>query len=423
MDNNLENEKECSFKKVTHLPNNYFNNNNLLNNFRNTKNKYTSKRVKIILPNLSKSTIINNNKDNEKVNNNNNIKDYISKEGIDKKINKNLNKSISFPNFPSLKKQKILNKNKINDFNRNYNKSVYSQNYYPNSLLNLNNLRSRQINRNNLFNKNFGGKSSTNRDTRNISLKLNKNNDILKSLNYNKENKKLTNSTFKISKICLNETSFDRKLFKKINTSLSCKNSTLFRNNDSVVGPKYSKFFKISQNDGISAQRIYRHYLKKSRAEIIKPIRNYKQFFDDRSKTFLEKLSRIYGQNPNFVSIIREIKDNNKIAYKDDFNIEEYQSTIIELMNQRISQKYLLDLQNDYRSLNKKLNGVVEPKGRFTILADKLKYNLPLYLLEKLKQLDKDTILSRMRYYSKFKKFKSEKKLVKRFKSQKQKKV
>ena len=413
MDNNLENEKEFSFKKVTHLPNNYFNNNNLLNNFRNTKNKYTSKRVKIILPNLSKSTIINNN----------NINDYISKESIDKKINKNINKSISFPNFPSLKKQKILNKIIINDFNRNSNKSLYSKYYNPNSLLNFNNLSYRQINRNTLFNKNFGGKSSTNRDTQNISLKLNKNNDILKNLNYNKENKKLTNSTFKISKIRLNETSFDRKLFKKINTSLSCKNSTLFRNNDSVAGPKYSKFFKISQNDSISAKRIYRHYLKKSRAEIIKPIRNYKQFFDDKSKTFLEKLSRIYGENPNFVSIIREIKDNNKIAYKDDFNIEEYQSTIIELMNQRVSQKYLLDLQNDYRTLNKKLNGVVEPKGRFTILADKLRYNLPLYLLEKLKQLDKDTILSRMRYYNKFKKFKSEKKLVKRFKSQKQKKV
>ena len=62
-------------------------------------------------------------------------------------------------------------------------------------------------------------------------------------------------------------------------------------------------------------------------------------------------------------------------------------------MNQRLSQKHLLDLQNDHRVLNKKLNGIVEPKGRFTILADKLRYNLPLYLLEKLKQLDKDTIL------------------------------
>ena len=84
-------------------------------------------------------------------------------------------------------------------------------------------------------------------------------------------------------------------------------------------------------------------------------------------------------------------------------------------MNQRLSQKHLLDLQNDYRVLNKKLNGIVEPKGRFTILAEKLRYNLPLYLLEKLKQLDKDSILTRMRYYNKFKKFKSENKLINRF--------
>ena len=129
----------------------------------------------------------------------------------------------------------------------------------------------------------------------------------------------------------------------------------------------------------------------------------------------MEKLSRIYCENKNFLSIIKEIKDNNKIAFKQDFNIEEYQSTIIELMDERISQKYLLDLQNDYRALNKKLDGIAEPKGRFTILAEKLRYNLPLYLLEKMKQLDKQSILSRVRYYNKFKKFKQDKKLISRF--------
>ena len=155
--------------------------------------------------------------------------------------------------------------------------------------------------------------------------------------------------------------------------------------------------------------------MKKSAGEIIQPIKNYKKFFDDRNKNFFEKLSRIYCENKKYLSIIKEIKDNKKIAFKDDFNIEEYQSTIVELMDQRVSQKYLIDLQNEYRTLNKKIFGVIEPKGRFTILAERLRYNLPLYLLERLKQLDKDTIISRMKYYNRFKKFQKENKLVSRF--------
>ena len=179
--------------------------------------------------------------------------------------------------------------------------------------------------------------------------------------------------------------------------------------------PNRSYFFKISQKDNISAKRIYKHYLNKSAGEIVPPIRNYKRFFDNRSKTFLEKLSRIYCEDKNFLSTIKELKHNKKIAFKDDFNIEEYQATLIELLDQRVSQKHLLDLQNNYKALNRKLYGLIEPKGRFTILAEKLRFNLPLYLLERFKQLDKDSILSRMRYYNKFKRFKYGKKLVSRF--------
>ena len=84
-------------------------------------------------------------------------------------------------------------------------------------------------------------------------------------------------------------------------------------------------------------------------------------------------------------------------------------------MDQRVSQKYLLDLQNDYRALNKKLYGIIEPKGRFTILAEKLRYNLPSYLLEKMKKLDEDSIISKMKYYNQFKSFKKGNKLKCRF--------
>ena len=41
------------------------------------------------------------------------------------------------------------------------------------------------------------------------------------------------------------------------------------------------------------------------------------------------------------------------------------------------------------------------PKGRFTNMAEKIKYNIPLYLYEKIKQLDTDKLISRYNYYKK----------------------
>lgn len=422
-DINLGNE-ENSFQKVTYLSNAIRN-----DNFQgNSKPKnIVSKKVKIILPNLSKSSILlMNNKISEKEKfMNKNIKNenkdatnsIILNNSINNKIEKkkklNLNKSVS---LPSLKENNIiLNGTQIKECssikNYNFSNKILNKSYNQN-LLNFN--KSRQKIKNNLLsnNDNRFENSSLNREKL-FDLKSNKNINISKScINY-KNTKNITNSTFKISKIKLNETIIDKKLFKKLNSSLSCKNSEIksfYRPDSTIIRiPKHSKFFKISQKDSISARRIYKHYLRKSQGEFAEPIRNYKKFFDDRSKTILEKLSRIYGENENFLSIIKELKDNKKLAYKEDFNVEEYQSTIVELLDQRVSPKYLLELQNIYRDLNKKLYGVVEPKGRFTLLAEKLKYNLPLYLLEKLKQLDKDSVINRMKYYNKFKRFKDKK--------------
>ena len=119
---------------------------------------------------------------------------------------------------------------------------------------------------------------------------------------------------------------------------------------------------------------------------------------------------------------MKELKDNHKIAYKNDFDIEEYQNILLEILEKRISQKNLISLQDEYRELNKKIFSVFEPKGRFTFLAEKLRYNLPSFLIEKFKQMDKDSIRSRMNYYNKFKYFKNSKKLEIKFGRQDKKK-
>ena len=155
--------------------------------------------------------------------------------------------------------------------------------------------------------------------------------------------------------------------------------------------------------------------MNKRASEITLPVNNFNIFFQDKTHTAKEKLKRIYCENKNFDALMRELKDNKKIAYKNDFDIEEYQNILLEILEKRVSQKNLINLQDEYRELNKKIFSVFEPKGRFTFLAEKLRYNLPSFLLEKFKQLDKDSIMNKMNYYNQFKYFKNDKKLEIKF--------
>ena len=230
-----------------------------------------------------------------------------------------------------------------------------------------------------------------------------------KNSNTNDENTKDTKSTiFKTSQLNLNKFPITKILIEQKNKNKS-KNLII-----SHV-PKYSKFFYQSKNKNISSQTVYKYYIDKSASEITLPVKNYDRLFDSKKKTVQEKLKRIYCENKNFDLILQELKDHRKLAYKDDFVIEEYQNTLLEILDKRVSQKNLINLQEDYRELNKKIFNVFEPKGRFTFLAEKLKYSLPSFLIEKLKQLDKDSIISRMNYYNKFKEFRKDNKLKAKF--------
>ena len=255
-------------------------------------------------------------------------------------------------------------------------------------------------------------KDSRNSKEKSINLNLTKNTNTndetskeAKSFN-NFYNSKST--IYKISKIKLNNYPMS-----KINETQNKKRQAYNPRVSSI--PKHSPFFHQSQSDSVGTQTIYKYYLNKSSSDITLPVKNFNKLFKDKTHSVYEKLKRIYCENKNFEALIRELKDNRKLAFKDDFDIEEYQNMLLELLEKRVSQKHLIDLQDDYRELNKKLFDVFEPKGRFTFLAEKLRYNLPSFLLEKMKQLDKDSIISRMNYYNQFKQFKKDKKLVIKF--------
>ena len=87
---------------------------------------------------------------------------------------------------------------------------------------------------------------------------------------------------------------------------------------------------------------------------------------------------------------MNEIKKNNNIAFKNDFNIKDYQNTLIKLMKNNVSEKYLNKLQNNYMKFNEKNYGLLIPKGRYINLANKLKNHLSGDALENLKKMDKN---------------------------------
>ena len=340
---------------------------------------------------------------------------------------KSLNKSTSLQNLREKEFNRIKEKyeNKI----MNYSNRLLEN---KNSKIKVNHLKNfmsmREPNRTNKIKKSFfddkikhfekiginrkNTKDSRNSKEKSINLNLTKNTNTndetskeAKSFN-NFYNSKST--IYKISKIKLNNYPMS-----KINETQNKKRQAYNPRVSSI--PKHSPFFHQSQSDAVGTQTIYKYYLNKSSSDITLPVKNFNKLFRDKSHSVYEKLKRIYCENKNFEALIRELKDNRKLAFKDDFDIEEYQNMLLELLEKRVSQKHLIDLQDDYRELNKKLFDVFEPKGRFTFLAEKLRYNLPSFLLEKMKQLDKDSIISRMNYYNQFKQFKKDKKLVIKF--------
>ena len=191
------------------------------------------------------------------------------------------------------------------------------------------------------------------------------------------------------------------------NYSVSKNNSQflLFSYNDNFaqtkVGKKnnFSKFFYKSQSKLYTSKKIFKHYIREEERDKVVPIKYFKRGGAPKS---IKELKELYKtNNEKFNRRIKEIKCNKSIAFKDDFNILDYQSTLVKLLSNRISEKNLHGLQKSYVLFNEKNFGMVGPKGRFTNMAEKIKYSIPLYLYEKIKKLDVDKLVSRYNYYKK----------------------
>lgn len=151
---------------------------------------------------------------------------------------------------------------------------------------------------------------------------------------------------------------------------------------------KFTPFFKKSKNDNISARQIYHYYLKKSETKTPKNTHQFNGTYDYTSVMF-PKLKNLYGENPDYINNLYEIKKNDNIAKKKDFNIKEYQGVLMKLLKKNISEKNMKKLKYNYDTFNAKNYGIAAPKGKYIDLAKKLKNHLSNDSYQKILLMDR----------------------------------
>ena len=166
---------------------------------------------------------------------------------------------------------------------------------------------------------------------------------------------------------------------------------------------KFSKFYKLSKNRNVSARNIYEYYISEEIKDdnIPDPIDNFTKFIEKKYRNPNKKFDKLYGIKKSHLARLQEIKNNNSIAYKEDFDLKEYQNILCGMIKKRVRNDNIYILKEDFKKFNEKLNnGFLSHKGRFSQLAEKIRYNAPSYLVDKLKKLDEEKIKAKARYFN-----------------------
>lgn len=166
---------------------------------------------------------------------------------------------------------------------------------------------------------------------------------------------------------------------------------------------KFSKFYKLSKNRNVSARNIYEYYISEEIKDdnIPDAIDNFTKFIEKKYRNPNKKFDKLYGIKKSHLVRLQEIKNNNSIAYKEDFDLKEYQNILCGMIKKRVRNDNIYILKEDFKKINEKLNkGFLSHKGRFSQLAEKIRYNAPSYLVDKLKKLDEEKIKAKARYFN-----------------------
>ena len=315
------------------------------------------------------------------------------------KTNNMKNKTDSVESLKKNSGKKLMNSN--NEFTNNYvistnHKTLYknkSQENLSTNLLQKKNYLNSNIKINDSHGENFFDLDSINDINNAINSQLfqnTKSNKSNKTKNLKYENNQESFGNFDYNTITANTHYPFKKIVPKNNEK------TLPKLNETKRRKKNMSFLIKSKKNITTANDIIIHYLKENERDNTKniPFNNFKKYLKniDYGK-FNYGLDKIYGNSEKFLRRVEEIKKNNIIAYKKDFNIEDYQTTLLKILKKRVSLNNYIKLQESYKLFNERNYGMIIPRGRYINLAEKLKDFLSKDIYEKMKRTDKKYIL------------------------------
>ena len=194
----------------------------------------------------------------------------------------------------------------------------------------------------------------------------------------------------------------DKENMGKLSKDLISEKNEKIKKNEYKYRPyKFSKFYKISKSRNVSAKNVYQHYLSLETKDIVvDPIDNFTKFIEKKYRNQKKIFDKLYLIDKPFLDRMEEIKSNRLLAYKDDFNIEEYQNILCKMLNKRVGSNSIFYLQQDYKKFNEKnVKGFHRYKGRYTKLSERIRNNAPSYLIDRLRELDLDKLKAKAKYF------------------------
>ena len=291
--------------------------------------------------------------------------------------------------------------NFTNDINNNQiqteNKIIFRNKSQENVNYNSNNKRY-------YFRNQKESKESEDENIFNINLVNDLNNVLYSKLSQNSQNSK---TNFLNQNIRLNNFSsqdINMETLDKLGNSIQypIEKETQKENDETL--PKISEkktrkkisFLIKSKKKKVSANEIIIHYIKENERDNSKniPLNEFKKYLKNNDyKKFNYGLDKIYGNTKSFLRRVEEIKKNNVIAYKNDFNIENYQKTLLKILKKRVTEKSYNRLQKSYKLFNERNFDIIIPRGRYVKLAENLKDFLSKDIYEKMKRTDRNYLL------------------------------
>ena len=166
----------------------------------------------------------------------------------------------------------------------------------------------------------------------------------------------------------------------------------------------FSDFYNISKNSDVSAKNIYKYYiLEEIRDNSPEKNLNFTKLILKKYKNQKDKLNELYGINENNIRRLKEIKNNKFIAFKEDFNLKEYQNILCSMIKKTCANESIIVLKKNYEKFNEDLKYYkknMKYRGRYTKLADKIRKNAPSFLIQRLEQLDEENLISKAKYFN-----------------------